>query len=132
VPVLLDGYGGFDVSVTPRFSVSWTAFVERGGLLAVAVLRGGGEYARSWHRAGILDHKQRVFDDFADCARWLAASLWSRPERIAISGAFNGGLLVGAAVTQPLELCGAPRAAVGVLDMLRVHRFTIGWAWKSD
>jgi prolyl oligopeptidase len=132
VPVLLYGYGGFDISVTPEFDVSWAAFVERGGLLAVAVLRGGGEYGSSWHRAGMLANKQRVFDDFCDCARWLAASGWSRPARIAINGASNGGLLVGACVTQQPELFGAAVADVGVFDMLRFHRFTIGWAWKSD
>jgi prolyl oligopeptidase len=132
VPVLLYGYGGFDISMTPRFSVTWTAFVERGGILAVAVLRGGGEYGRAWHRAGILGSKQRVFDDFCDCARWLETSGWSRPERIAINGGSNGGLLVGACVTQHPELFGAAVADVGVLDMLRFHRFTIGWAWKSD
>jgi prolyl oligopeptidase len=132
VPVLLYGYGGFDISMTPRFDVAWAAFVERGGLLAVAVLRGGGEYGRSWHRAGMLSKKQRVFDDFCDCARWLAASGWSRPGRIAINGASNGGLLVGACVTQHPEIFGAAVADVGVFDMLRFHRFTIGWAWKSD
>jgi len=132
VPVLLYGYGGFDISMTPQFSVSWAAFIERGGLLAVAVLRGGGEYGRSWHRAGMLSNKQRVFDDFCDCSRWLAASGWSRPGRIAINGGSNGGLLVGACVTQHPELFGAAVADVGVFDMLRFHRFTIGWAWKSD
>lgn len=132
VPVLLYGYGGFDISLTPEFRVSWAAFVERGGLFAMAVLRGGGEYGRSWHRAGMLSNKQRVFDDFCDCARWLAASGWSRPGRIAINGASNGGLLVGACITQHPELFGAAVADVGVFDMLRFHRFTIGWAWKSD
>ena len=132
VPVLLYGYGGFDIAMTPEFKVSWAAFVERGGLFAMAVLRGGGEYGRSWHRAGMLSHKQRVFDDFCDCARWLAASGWSRPRRIAINGGSNGGLLVGACLTQHPELFGAAVAEVGVLDMLRFHRFTIGWAWKSD
>ncbi len=132
VSVLLYGYGGFDVPLTPQFSVEWATFVERGGLLAVAVLRGGGEYGRSWHRAGILANKQRVFDDFCDCARWLVSSGWSRPGRVAINGASNGGLLVGACVTQHPELFGAAVAEVGVLDMLRFHRFTIGWAWKSD
>jgi prolyl oligopeptidase len=131
-PVLLYGYGGFDIPVTPRFDVSWAAFVERGGMFAMAVLRGGGEYGRSWHRAGMLARKQRVFDDFCDCARWLAASGWSRPGRIAINGASNGGLLVGACITQHPELFGAAVADVGVFDMLRFHRFTIGWAWKSD
>jgi prolyl oligopeptidase len=131
-PVLLYGYGAFDISITPQFEVSWAAFLERGGMLAVAVLRGGGEYGRDWHRAGMLSNKQRVFDDFCDCARWLAASGWSRPSRIAITGASNGGLLVGACVTQHPELFGAAVADVGVFDMLRFHRFTIGWAWKSD
>ncbi len=132
VPVLMYGYGGFDISITPSFSPTWAAFVERGGLVAVAVLRGGGEYGRSWHRAGIHDRKPRVFDDFCDCARWLHSSGWSRPERIAINGASNGGLLVGACITRHPELFGAAVADVGVHDMLRFHRFTIGWAWKSD
>lgn len=132
VPVLLYGYGGFDVPLTPEFSVSNAVFIERGGMYAMAVLRGGGEYGRSWQQAGKLAHKQRVFDDFCDCARWLASSGWSRPPRIAINGASNGGLLVGACVTQHPELFGAAVADVGVLDMLRFHRFTIGWAWKSD
>lgn len=132
VPVLLYGYGGFDVPLTPEFDVSRAVFIERGGLFAMAVLRGGGEYGRSWQQAGKLAHKQRVFDDFCDCARWLAGSGWSRPQRIAINGASNGGLLVGACVTQHPELFGAAVADVGVLDMLRFHRFTIGWAWKSD
>ena len=131
-PVLLYGYGGFDISLTPMFSSSWATFVDRGGMLAVAVLRGGGEYGRSWHRAGIHEHKQRVFDDFCDCARWLAESGWTVPARIAIEGASNGGLLVGACLTQHPELFGAAVADVGVLDMLRFHLFTIGWAWKSD
>ena len=132
IPVLLYGYGGFDICMTPQFSVSRAAFVERGGIFAVAVLRGGGEYGRSWHRAGMLANKQRVFDDFCDCARWLGASEWSRPGRIAINGGSNGGLLVGACVIQHPELFGAAVADVGVFDMLRFHRFTIGWAWKSD
>jgi prolyl oligopeptidase len=132
VPVLMYGYGGFDVPLTPGFSVSRTVFVERGGIFAMAVLRGGGEYGRSWNRAGKLEHKQRVFDDFCDCARWLSGSGWSRPDRIAINGGSNGGLLVGACVTQHPELFGAAVADVGVMDMLRFHRFTIGWAWKSD
>jgi prolyl oligopeptidase len=131
-PVLLYGYGGFDIPMTPSFSVSRIAFIERGGVLAVAALRGGGEYGRAWHQAGILERKQRVFDDFAGCARWLVGAGWSRPERIAIQGGSNGGLLVGASITQHPELFGAAVAEVGVLDMLRFHRFTIGWAWKSD
>ena len=131
-PVLLVGYGGFDIAMTPAFQKGDALFVERGGILAVAVLRGGGEYGRSWYDAGRLGHKQRVFDDFCDCARWLASSGWSRPERIAINGGSNGGLLVGAALTQHPELFGAAVPEVGVLDMLHFHKFTIGWAWKSD
>ena len=131
-PALLVGYGGFDVAMTPAFMRGDALFVERGGILAVAVLRGGGEYGRSWYDAGRLGHKQRVFDDFCDCARWLASSGWSRPERTAINGGSNGGLLVGACLTQHPELFGAAVPEVGVLDMLRFHKFTIGWAWKSD
>ena len=131
-PALLVGYGGFDIAMTPAFLRSDALFVERGGILAVAVLRGGGEYGRSWHDAGRLANKQRVFDDFCDCARGLASSGWSRPTRIAINGGSNGGLLVGACLTKHPELFGAAVPEVGVLDMLRFHKFTIGWAWKSD
>ena len=132
MPVLLYGYGGFDVPITPAFSVTQAVWMERGGLLAVANLRGGGEYGEAWHDAGRLANKQNVFDDFCACARWLAASGWSRPDRIAINGGSNGGLLVGACLTQHPELFGAGVAEVGVLDMLRFHKFTIGWAWTSD
>jgi len=131
-PVLLYAYGGFDVALTPRFSALWAAWLDRGGLLAVANLRGGGEYGKAWHEAGMLDRKQAVFDDFCGCARWLAASGWSRPDRIAIMGGSNGGLLVGACLTQHPELFGACVAEVGVFDMLRFHKFTIGWAWTSE
>jgi prolyl oligopeptidase len=132
VPTLLYGYGGFHISVGPTFKVEWLAWMERGGLLAVASLRGGGEYGRDWHEAGRLANKQNVFDDFAACARWLASSGWTRAERIGISGRSNGGLLVGASITQHPELFGAAVAEVGVMDMLRFHHFTIGWAWTSD
>ena len=131
-PVLLTGYGGFDIPLTPAFSLWRLVFVERGGILAVANLRGGGEYGRRWHDTGRLALKQNVFDDFAACARHLAASGWSRPGRIAINGGSNGGLLVGACLTQHPELYGAAVPEVGVLDMLRFHKFTIGWAWTSD
>jgi prolyl oligopeptidase len=131
-PVLLYGYGGFDIAVTPAFSATFAAWLDRGGMLAVANLRGGGEYGRSWHDAGRLANKQNVFDDFAACARWLTDSGWSQPSRTAIWGRSNGGLLVGASVTQHPELFGAAIAEVGVLDMLRFHKFTIGWAWRSD
>lgn len=130
--VLLYGYGGFAVPVTPAFSVTFAAWLDQGGMLAVANLRGGGEYGRPWHEAGRLSRKQNVFDDFAACARWLESSGWSRPGRIGISGGSNGGLLVGASITQNPDLFGAAIAEVGVFDMLRFHLFTIGWAWKSD
>ena len=131
-PTLLHGYGGFAVPTTPGFRPEWLAWMERGGLLAVASLRGGGEYGTAWHDAGRLANKQNVFDDFAACLRWLAGSGWTRPERIAISGRSNGGLLVGATIAQHPELYGAALAEVGVMDMLRFHRFTIGWGWTSD
>ena len=132
VPTLLYGYGGFQIATGPGFKAEWLAWMERGGLLAVASLRGGGEYGKAWHDAGRLANKQNVFDDFAACARWLAASGWTREERIGISGRSNGGLLVGASITQHPELFGAAIAEVGVMDMLRFHRFTIGWGWTSD
>jgi prolyl oligopeptidase len=133
IPVILYGYGGFDTSITPSFSVEFATFMERGGLLAVANLRGGGEYGRAWHEGGRFANKQNVFDDFCACARWLGGpSGWSRPGRIAIAGGSNGGLLVGACLTQQPALFGAALADVGVFDMLRFHLFTIGWAWKSD
>ena len=132
VPVLLYGYGGFQIPIGPLFKPEWLAWMERGGLLAVASLRGGGEYGTAWHDAGRLANKQNVFDDFAACARWLADSGWSRPARIGISGRSNGGLLVGASLTQHPELFGAAVAEVGVMDMLRFQLFTIGRAWTSD
>ena len=132
VPTLLYGYGGFQIAVGPQFKPEGLAWMERGGLLAVAGLRGGGEYGKAWHDAGRLANKQNVFDDFAACLRWLARSGWTRPERIGISGRSNGGLLVGATITQHPDLFGAAIAEVGVMDMLRFHRFTIGWGWTSD
>ena len=132
VRTLLYGYGGFQIAIGPMFKPEWLAWMERGGLLAVASLRGGAEYGKAWHDAGRLANKQNVFDDFAASARWLASSGWTRPERIGILGRSNGGLLVGAAVTQHPELYGAAVPEVGVMDMLRFHRFTIGWGWTSD
>jgi prolyl oligopeptidase len=133
VPTILYGYGGFEIPLTPSFSVARAIWVERGGLYAVANLRGGGEYGKAWYDAGRLAHKQNVFDDFCAVARWLGGkSGWSQPQRIAINGGSNGGLLVGACLTQHPELFGAAVPAVGVLDMLRFHKFTVGWAWVSD
>ena len=131
-PTLLYGYGGFQIPLTPAFKVAWHVWVERGGVLAVANLRGGGEYGQEWHDAGRLANKQNVFDDFAACARHLVDSGWTAPQRLAIQGGSNGGLLVGASITQHPELFGAAVSEVGVLDMLRFHHFTIGWAWTSD
>jgi prolyl oligopeptidase len=132
VPTLLYGYGGFQVSVGPMFKPEWLAWMERGGLLAVASLRGGNEYGKAWHDAGRLANKQNVFDDFAAAAGWLAGSGWTDASHLGISGRSNGGLLVGASITQHPELFGAAIAEVGVMDMLRFHRFTIGWGWTSD
>lgn len=131
-PTVLYGYGGFSINLTPEFSPSRIAWLEQGGTLVVANLRGGLEYGKSWHEAGILERKQNVFDDFVACAEHLIATGVTSPSHLGIQGGSNGGLLVGACMTQRPELFGAVHAAVGVLDMLRYHRFTIGWAWASD
>ena len=131
-PTLLYGYGGFDIPLTPSFEVSRLAWLEAGGVLAVANLRGGGEYGEDWHKAGMFERKQNVFDDFAACARHLAQRGYTSPEHLGIEGGSNGGLLVGATLTQHPELIGAAVAHVGVMDMLRFQHFTIGWAWVSE
>jgi prolyl oligopeptidase len=131
-PALLYGYGGFNISLTPRFSVGWLVWMEMGGVLAVPNLRGGGEYGEAWHRAGTKLQKQNVFDDFIAAAEWLMHHQYSRPGRLAIQGGSNGGLLVGAALTQRPDLFGAALPAVGVMDMLRFHRFTEGRLWVDD
>jgi prolyl oligopeptidase len=132
VPTLMTAYGGFDIPVTPVFAIYAAAWVDRGGLFVSANLRGGGEYGVEWARAGRRATKQNVFDDFCSVARWLHTSGWSRPSRIAIKGKSNGGLLVGACLTQHAELFGAAIPEVGVLDMLRFAKFTIGWAWARE
>jgi prolyl oligopeptidase len=131
-PTLLTAYGGFNVPELPSFSVKYLAFVEGGGVFAQACLRGGSEYGEEWHKDGMLGKKQNVFDDFAAAARWLVENEVTSAKKLAIAGASNGGLLVGAVLNQHPELFGAALPAVGVMDMLRFQKFTIGWAWTSE
>jgi prolyl oligopeptidase len=131
-PTFLYSYGGFDISMTPNFSPARLAWLENGGIYAQPSIRGGGEYGQAWHEGGMKLRKQNVFDDFIAAAEYLIDEGYTTPEKLAISGGSNGGLLVGASITQRPELFKVALPAVGVLDMLRYHRFTIGWAWAVE
>lgn len=131
-PTMLYGYGGFDISLLPGFSVTNLPILENDGIYAVVNLRGGGEFGKEWHKAGTKERKQNVFDDFQSAAEYLISEGYTNSEKLAIRGGSNGGLLVGACMTQRPDLYKVAFPAVGVLDMLRYHKFTIGWAWVDD
>ncbi len=131
-PTYLTAYGGFNISLTPSFSPAYVPLLENGGVFAQPNLRGGGEYGETWHKAGMLDKKQNVFDDFIAAAEYLIAEKYTSTPRLAVEGGSNGGLLVGAVMAQRPELFGVALPAVGVMDMLRFHKFTVGWGWVVE
>jgi prolyl oligopeptidase len=131
-PVYLYGYGGFNHSLLPMFNENQMIFLEKGGIVAMVNLRGGGEYGEAWHAAGMLHKKQNVFDDFISAAEYLIRDNYTNPDRIAIAGGSNGGLLVGAVMLQRPELFKVALPMMGVLDMLRYHKFTCGWGWMVE
>ncbi|WP_139924826.1 prolyl oligopeptidase family protein [Hymenobacter sp. DG01] len=131
-PTYLYAYGGFNISLTPSFSVARMLWLENGGVLAIPNLRGGGEYGEAWHQAGMTPNKQNVFDDFIAAAEYLKVTGYTTTEKLAMAGGSNGGLLVGATMTQRPDLCGVAFPAVGVMDMLRYQKFTIGWNWAPE
>ncbi|HBB25028.1 MAG TPA: S9 family peptidase, partial [Bacteroidetes bacterium] len=131
-PTMLYGYGGFNISITPAFNVNYIPWLEQGCVIAIANLRGGGEYGEEWHKAGMRLNKQNVFNDAIACAEWLVTNDVTKPNILALNGRSNGGLLVGAVINQRPELFRVALPEVGVMDMLRFHRFTIGWNWQAD
>ena len=131
-PAYLYGYGGFNISETPSFNISNVILLENGGVYALANLRGGSEYGEKWHKAGMLQNKQNVFDDFIAAGEYLIREKYTSSSRLAIAGGSNGGLLVGACMTQRPDLFRVALPAVGVMDMLRYHKFTVGWGWAVE
>ena len=131
-PTLLYAYGGFNINLTPGFSASNIVFLERGGVYAMPNLRGGGEFGEEWHEAGMLLKKQNVFDDFISAGEYLISEGYTSSSKLGIEGRSNGGLLIGAVMTQRPDLAAVAFPGVGVMDMLRYHKFTIGWGWIPE